>query len=161
MATHLDLSIPTTIARELDNLRSPPPRVERGHGEVQSLLDSIHRDPFDSNLNVKQLKARCRVRDNNVSSRFRRALGVTVKGYIEKLRMQAACHLLAFDSVTVFDIALSVGYYHPQTFYNVFRRRLGCTPSAYREQLAHRRYKATASPCSAEDSPGESPEIHP
>lgn len=150
-----------SIDNELERFRSPPPTVEGDHGEVPRLLESIHRDPFDSELNVKQLKARCRVRDNNVSSRFRRALGITVKDYIERLRMRAACHLLSFQSVTVFDIALSVGYYHPQTFYNVFRRHLGCTPTVYRERLATSTLEQGASPRQIDTRSTEAQGAHP
>ena len=74
----------------------------------------------------RQAPARCR---------FRRTVGAPIKDYLERLRISAACELLTLDRLTVFDVALSVGYYHPQTFYNVFRRRLGCTPSEYRGRL--------------------------
>ena len=123
------------IEAVLERFRGSAPRVGPSHFEVQRILDAIHQDPFDTALNVKQLKRRCRIRDNNVSCRFRRTVGVAIKDYLERLRVVAACQLLSVEPLTVFDIALSVGYYHPQTFYNVFRRQLGCTPSDYRGRL--------------------------
>lgn len=134
----------TQVEEVLDRFRGVPPRVGAPHFEVQKVLDAIHVDPFDSELNVKRLKKRCHIRDNNISCRFRRVVGLAIKDYLERLRVQAACQLLTLEEVTVFDIALSVGYYHPQTFYNVFRRQLGCTPTHYRAQVCRHRAVASA-----------------
>lgn len=121
------------IESELDQFRGEaPPSPQRSSREVQEILAQIHQDPFDAELNVKRLKTRCRIRDHNISCRFRRVVGMLIKDYIEALRMHAACHLLETSQFTVFDIALSVGYIHPQTFYNAFRRQVGCTPTSYR-----------------------------
>ena len=123
------------IEQELDRLRSPDlPRRPSLSYEIHDALSKIHLDPFDPDLNVKTLRGRCGIRDNNFSSRFRFTVGVTVRRYIENLRLDAAARLLEKLEVEVFDIALSVGYQHPQTFYTAFRRRFGCTPSGYRER---------------------------
>ncbi len=123
------------IETELDRFRGHPPRSsERLSRQLRSILQCIHTDPFAPELNVQEVKERCQVRDNNISCRFRYILGTTIKDYIEELRMRAACHLLTTTAVCVFDIAMSVGYLHPQTFYKVFRRRFACSPTSYREQ---------------------------
>lgn len=100
--------------------------------EVREVLSYIHYNLFDSNLNVQVLKSRCRIRDNNISCRFRYVMGVTIKEYIESLRMEAARWLLESQGVGVFDVAQWVGYYHLQTFYRAFQRKFECTPAACR-----------------------------
>ena len=47
--------------------------------EVHEVLICIHCNLFDSDLNVQALKSRCRIRDNNISCRFRYEMGVTIK----------------------------------------------------------------------------------
>ncbi len=107
--------------------------------EMLKVLHHIHENLFDAGLNVETLKFRCRIRDNNVSSRFRHVMGVTIKKYIESLRMQAAALLLQQRRrLGVFDVAHAVGYYHLQTFYNAFQRQYACTPASYRRRLRQR-----------------------
>lgn len=110
------------------------PRKEGLTSEVRLILNHVHRHLFDLNLNVEQVKLSCRIRDNNVSSRFRHALGLSIKAYIETLRMEAAERLLKRRKIGVFDVAQFVGYNHLQTFYRAFQRRFGCPPATYRRR---------------------------
>ncbi len=127
------------LADELDLFRHDPPSYPLGlERQLIVVLKCIHLDPFDPDLCVRQIRDRCRISDNNVSSRFRYRLGLTIPSYIESLRLNAACHLLEATPVRVFDIALTVGYTHPQTFYCAFRRKLSCTPVAYRSKSRQR-----------------------
>jgi AraC-like DNA-binding protein len=103
--------------------------------EIREALAHIHQNPFDLQLNVRHLKCRCRIRDNNFSSRFRYLIGMTVKQYVETLRMEAAACLLREERIGIFDVSISVGYYNLQTFYRAFERRYGCTPAEYRRSL--------------------------
>ncbi len=121
------------LEEELDLFRGQMgkvPEIQDHH--IARILLHIHRDPFTVELNVSQVRRCCRIRDNNISSRFRYLLGKTIRTYIEDLRLKAACHLLQASPTGIFDIALAVGYAHPQTFYNAFRRHFRCTPAEYR-----------------------------
>lgn len=100
--------------------------------ELREVVECIHRYLFEPGLNVKVVRERCRIRDNNVSSRFRREMGQGIKSYIDRHRMTAACQLLVETDLAIFDIAMAVGYYHVETFYQVFRRLFDCTPGSYR-----------------------------
>jgi AraC-like DNA-binding protein len=100
--------------------------------EIREVLSHIHQNLFDLQLNVRHLKSSCRIRDNNVSSRFRCMMGMTIKQYVETLRMEAASRLLRKEEIGIFDVAFSVGYYNLQTFYRAFERYYGCTPASYR-----------------------------
>jgi AraC-like DNA-binding protein len=103
---------------------------------VRRLLHSIHDEVFQGALTVKQLKKRCGIGDHNVSCRFKHEVGVSIKGYIESLRLDAAAYLLARGHFTASEAAQSVGYANLQTFYPAFRRRFGCTPGEYRARMA-------------------------
>ena len=124
------------IERELDRFRRETYPMKPGlSSEVRLVLNHVHQHLFDLDLNVERVKIHCRIRDNNVSSRFRHAMGVTIKTYIESLRMDAAERLLRHRKIGVFDVAQFVGYNHLQTFYRAFQRRFGCPPAAYRRRL--------------------------
>ena len=124
------------IAMELDRFRTEAlvdgadlPR------EVRAILGHIHENLFDPDLNVEAVKARCRTRNNNVSTRFRLAIGVSIREYIEGLRLGAASHLLRQEGLEISLIGLVVGYQHQETFCRAFHRLFGCSPSEHRRSL--------------------------
>lgn len=116
--------------------------------EIIEILRYINESIFDPHLTVRILKERCRIRDNNVSSRFRYFMGLTIKEYIEELRLEAAALLLRERTICIFEVAASIGYYHLQTFYRVFQRKHGCTPAEYRKAL-----EPDDAPSTADDFP--------
>ncbi len=103
--------------------------------ELRALVSCIHEALFEPELNVKTAKSRCRIRDNNISSRFRFVVGKGIKEYIDEHRMAAAAQLLRRDGLAVFEVAMMVGYEHVETFYQVFRRHFRCTPAVYRDRV--------------------------
>lgn len=72
-------------------------------------------------LNVKKLKVG-----------FRDILGATVFGYLRELRMARAEELIRRDGFNIDQVAYAVGYSSASHFSQVFRRRFGIVPSAYR-----------------------------
>src|SRR5262245_56081347 len=86
-------------------------------GDLTSLVGHLHDRLFDPELSVRSLRHWCRLRDHNVSSRFRIFTGWTLKDYIETQRLEAAKQLLRATQLPVVDIAFAVGYRHVQTFY--------------------------------------------
>lgn len=74
------------------------------------------------------------------TSQFRRRLSVitgdTPQGYITKIRMQKARHLLdTVPGMTMLDIANSCGYEDQSSFTRAFKRFFGVTPSDYLTKL--------------------------
>lgn len=109
------------------------PSLDHLSREIREVAECIHSDLFEPGLNVKSVRERCRIRDNNVSSRFRIASGQSIKSYIDFHRMAAAESMLLESSLPIFDIAMAVGYSHVETFYQVFHRRFGRTPGQHRQ----------------------------
>lgn len=121
--------IAAALARFQDEHR---PEVAPLPPEMGRILADIHGHLFDPALNVNAVKARCGIRDNNVSSRFRQALGIGIREYIEDLRLAAADRLLNDGDLQVYLVAMAIGYDHEETFCRAFRRRFGRTPSQER-----------------------------
>ncbi|HSS51806.1 MAG TPA: AraC family transcriptional regulator [Thermoanaerobaculia bacterium] len=100
--------------------------------DIARMIDYVHDHLFDSSLNVNGLKAGCRLRNNNVTTRFRQRVGMGLREYIEKLRLEAAARLLMQREIAVYLVAMAVGYEHYETFFRAFQRYFGCTPSDVR-----------------------------
>jgi AraC-like DNA-binding protein len=83
---------------------------------------------FDPTLTVARLRTRCNLRDNNVSCAFKREVGVSIRDYVETLRLSAALRLLENPALSAAEVSWHVGYEHLPTFYRAFARRYRCTP---------------------------------
>ncbi|HVT15585.1 MAG TPA: AraC family transcriptional regulator [Thermoanaerobaculia bacterium] len=118
------------MRRELESLLLELPRAACRSRDVAAVLEFIHAHAFDSGLNVGTVKQGCRIKDNNISTRFRIAVGLGIREYIEVLRLSFASRLLRGKRFEVYLIAMAVGYEHQETFCRAFRRHFGCPPSS-------------------------------
>jgi AraC-like DNA-binding protein/CheY-like chemotaxis protein len=64
--------------------------------------------------------------------RFHNHSGLTVREHIREVRLEHACDLLKTPNKSIKEIWVAVGYLHHSNFDHDFKRRFGCTPSAYR-----------------------------
>ena len=123
----------SVIQSELRNfLHETSPDTSGVSYEVALVLKFVHRNLFNPNLTVNLIKLRCGIRNNNISTRFRLDTGLTIREYIEYLRLGAAQRLLDSSQTEIYLIAPAVGYHHLETFYRAFKRSFGCTPLEYR-----------------------------
>ena len=65
---------------------------------------------------------------------FTRAIGMPPMAYLQKLRMDRGSDLLRGTSLSVTEIALTVGYPDLYSFTRAFRNRFGMSPSKFREE---------------------------
>lgn len=117
------------MRRELDFLLQEFPQAACLPQDVAAVLEFIHTHVFESSLNVNAVKQGCRIKNNNISTRFRIALGLGIREYIETLRLYAASRLLQGQRFEGYLIAMAVGYEHQETFCRAFRRHFGYPPS--------------------------------
>jgi AraC-like DNA-binding protein len=66
---------------------------------------------------------------------FRRETGGSVRDYLVYTRLERAQALLKFSSISVAEAALAVGFRNYASFERTFRRRYGCSPSAWRSGI--------------------------
>lgn len=117
------------MRRELDLVLQALPQAGCLPRDVARVVEFIHTHVFESSLSVNMVKHGCRLRNNNISTRFRIVLGLGIREYIETLRLSAASRLLQGRRFEVYLIAMAVGYEHQETFCRAFRRHFGCPPS--------------------------------
>ncbi len=67
-----------------------------------------------------------------ISRRFKQETGMTFRDYVQKIRIEKCCELLAGSDMPVGDIARIVGYEDVQFFHSVFKKFLHMTPREYR-----------------------------
>ena len=73
--------------------------------------------------------------ENYVFQIFRKNYSMTPKQYINKLRINNACHRLKYEKKSIKSIALDCGFDSYEHFINVFKKAVGCTPSEYKKMF--------------------------
>lgn len=68
-----------------------------------------------------------------ISRRFRQETGLTAREYLQKIRMERGCELLAGSDLQIQEVAHEVGYEDLKFFNQVFRRLLLMSPGEYRK----------------------------
>jgi len=94
---------------------------------------------FQGDLEYDALARVTGVHPTHLARSFRHHMGVTVTGYVHRLRIEWACQHLARKDTTLVEMALEAGFADHAHFTRVFRRETGTTPSKYRERLRARR----------------------
>jgi transcriptional regulator GlxA family with amidase domain len=72
----------------------------------------------------------------NIVRRFKSATGMTPIRYLQRIKIEAAKHLLETTERDVLDIMLSSGYQDMKSFRELFKNLTGLTPKSYREKYA-------------------------
>lgn len=124
--------IDRSIYQFADTLPSPDPQWPT---DVRVLLSALHRRLVEPGLRLAKVRQALGLHDHNVTSRFAYYVGQRPWSYVVTRRMELAKQLLADEAlrgVPIGQIALAVGYASPSGFATVFKRKVGCTPSAYR-----------------------------
>lgn len=73
--------------------------------------------------------------NNYFSSCFKRSTGTSFVDYLARVRIEHARRMLRTTSMMTYEIADKVGFYDYKYFSTVFKRIVGCSPSAYRKKM--------------------------
>lgn len=88
------------------------------------------------NIALAELAAAVALSPSQFGRVFRARFGVTPQQYQRRLRLDAACDLLATTSLPIAEVASRCGYYDQSHLTNAFRTSKGMTPTAYRLRFA-------------------------
>lgn len=87
---------------------------------------------FREHLTIDMLSSRVFLSNDYLGRLFKEITGMTIGAYIQKVRLDLACKLLADTDKTVSEIAELSGFGDIKSFYTVFKRELKVTPAKYR-----------------------------
>jgi AraC-like DNA-binding protein len=117
------------IHREVEGQRSTPKSYGRLSRAVQH-LHTHHAKP----LTTRQLAAMVGISHSQFDRRFRKLFGTTLRQYLLRIRVHAACRLLTQTEKSITDVALEVGFYDHAHFTRTFSKLMGIAPLAYRKR---------------------------
>lgn len=117
------------------NQFSKPLALQSGDDPAFSDLIAWALDHLAADLSVEALAQRAGMSPRTFARRFRAAVGQSPAAAIEELRLDAARQRLEDGSLSLKAIALATGFGDLQGLRRVFIRRLGITPSDYRQRF--------------------------
>lgn len=95
-------------------------------------------------IDYKWLARKCRMSRRSLERRFKKAVGMTPLGYMQKLRVEHAKRLLEEGSWTFNEITYKVGYDDISFFRKIFIRLTGLRPKEYQQRFTGYADTATA-----------------
>jgi AraC-like DNA-binding protein len=126
-----------TIRQEKKAYRAELPAANPGWPvDVRLLAGCLHEHLFELGFSVGEAKRACGTYDHNICGRFAHFVGAGPQDYLLRHRLALAKQLLRHVDLAVTQIAFAVGYNSPSGFSTTFKRRVGCAPTAFREQRA-------------------------
>ena len=88
---------------------------------------------LDEPLSIPQLSRRAFLSPTAFKAAFRQRFGLAVHAWLRQRRMERAAQLLRASSLTVLEVAQSVGYSSGSQFSTAFRERYGTSPGKFRK----------------------------
>ena len=106
-----------------------------GRLATSAWLDDARRllhERFAEQLSLSSVAEQIGIHPSHLARSFRKRFGCSVGTYINSLRIEYAMRELHRCDKSLCEIATNAGFYDQSQFTNVFKRRLGVTPSSYR-----------------------------
>lgn len=102
---------------------------------ISKALQHLHQHP-DKSWSLEVLAADVGLSRAAFAKRFKSLVGQPMFDYLTQLRMQQACQLLAETDLPLYEVANRSGYESDLAFARTFKKRLGQTPTFYRNKLS-------------------------
>ncbi|MCS7049625.1 MAG: AraC family transcriptional regulator [Verrucomicrobiae bacterium] len=101
---------------------------------IRELMQYIERNCHQT-LPVPALAARAQLSVPRFQARFKQEVGIPPGEYVMRCKIAVAKRRLADPAEDVTAVAMDLNFSSPQYFATVFRRYVGCSPTAYRQGL--------------------------
>ena len=111
------------------------------HKSLVSGLHHIHTilryiaDNYDKKITVDDVAKHTGLHPNYAMKIFTQVMKISIKQYINKLRLQHAQALLVDTNNAVLNIALEAGFGSISRFYDIFQREFKMTPLQFRQNI--------------------------
>lgn len=102
---------------------------------IKAACDLIHHSPA-GDLSVEVIARSVGLSARHFTRRFRSEVGESPARYVERIRIEAARHLLETERVGLESVARQCGFPSAEVLRRAFHRQLGVSPASYRQQFS-------------------------
>ena len=110
-------------------------REKEERKELVTQIKEYIRNNYSENLSATEIAGVFFLNTSYLSTLFREKAGMTMKTYIEAVRMEKAKQMLMNKELSVTEVAAYTGYSDPNYFSKVFRKYTGMSPRGYRDEM--------------------------
>lgn len=123
------------LALVLESARQEPSAFTSGTVKDQYIAQAIRflKNSYTEEITIEDMARNLGLNRKYMTDLFKEAVGMPPQQYLGQLRINKACELLAETSLSVKEIAYSVGYRNQLHFSKMFRQSYGISPSEYRK----------------------------
>lgn len=97
-------------------------------------------DHLNEKLSIDEISTSVGVNGTYLCKMFKKEMNITIGGYIENLRIEAAQNMLRFSDYSSTDIANYLSFSSHSYFIKVFKKHTGDTPQRYRDKHLNKRW---------------------
>ncbi|MCH5586407.1 AraC family transcriptional regulator [Shimazuella sp. AN120528] len=101
--------------------------------QINRILEFLHAY-YQKNFTLEELSTAVHISSSHLVRLFKEATHLTPHQYLIKIRIDHAKQLLEQPELSIGEIAHEVGFFDQSHFYRYFKRIVGITPRAYRNQ---------------------------
>lgn len=108
------------------------------HNQIYTMALNYIKENFESStLCLSDIAHYANISPAYLSSLFKKACGSSISDTIATLRIERACYYLNSTNMSLKEISTRCGYANQYYFSNSFKKRMGCSPSSFREDAQH------------------------
>lgn len=100
---------------------------------IREIVEFIKHN-YTQDIDIRKLVSFIPLSRRAIELKFKKEMHpYTITSYLTKLRLDHFCHLLEHTSMPIKEAAEQSGFIESSNFSTIFRKHMGCTPSAYRK----------------------------
>jgi len=100
---------------------------------LNSVIGAVERNLHSGDIGVPRICSELGISKTSLTTNLKRITGMTPRVFIEDIKLQHAARMLRDTSMPINAISDSLGFSDPKYFTLCFKRKYGCTPTAYRQ----------------------------
>jgi AraC-type DNA-binding domain-containing proteins len=108
--------------------------------KVSAIINHINGN-FNKFISMKTIAEALNMSDLTLGKFFKEKTGLSVMFYLQIVRINHAKQLLESSEASIIDVAQDCGFYSLPTFYRVFNKIVGISPSEYKKTKQHHVFK--------------------
>lgn len=101
---------------------------------VHYVEEYVHKH-YAEPLTLSQISQSCYISLSNLSKKFKIKTGMNFRDYLQRVRVEKACSMLAFSDTKITEISSALGYSDPSFFHHSFKQIMNMTPLEYRRHV--------------------------
>ncbi len=113
------------------------PLEAQGNALVRKAIAYMERH-YPENISLSVVAGAIGISPNYLSALFTRTGQGRFVDQLNRIRIDRACDYLADGGIKTYEVAYKVGFRDEKYFSNVFKKRIGMSPSAYKRKMAGR-----------------------